>query len=80
MNRIFCEDNGNPSLMRFIAFLTTVAAIFFGGWAIAVNSCIGQDLAISFLSVAFLGKFSQKAVEQKSKNIDLSTQDLADRG
>lgn len=76
MNRFLCEDNGSPSMMRLITVLLVVASVVFGLWSIAADSAIAQELAISFLSVAVMGKFAQKAVEQK--NTGLSPQDIDD--
>lgn len=73
-----CEDNGRASLMRLVTLLVTVAATVFGGWAIATNSEIGEELAVSFLSVAVLGKFAQKTAEQKRAPSGLLPQELDD--
>jgi len=65
MNSFLTEDNGNKSSVRLMCFITLAAAVIFGICGAVTGGETAQELACTFLVVAFGGKVAQKPFEEK---------------
>lgn len=61
----FQEDNGNPSSMRLMCFISLIASILFGVLTIYTKNPDGIIVTFGFLLGAFAPKAVQKFAEQK---------------
>ena len=62
----FADDEGNPSSMRLMCFMSLVTAIVLSVAALFVNS-FPTELVIYFLGAAMGGKVGQKFAEVQAK-------------
>jgi len=65
---IFSEDNGSPSMMRWLSLLSLLNAMGLS-WYSLISGKGDIVLISSFLGIAFGGKWAQKFIEENKSDV-----------